>query len=103
LLGLLALYEPDARFVAQPGHATTGREAIGNALRQFLALRGSINMETKDVVEAGDIALLRAKWRLNGTGPDGKPVEMQGNSAEVIRRQNDGRWLFVIDHPFGGD
>jgi uncharacterized protein (TIGR02246 family) len=100
---LLALYEPGARLVAEPGQVLAGHEAIRNALQQFLALRGTITMDTKDVVEAGDIAMLRAKWRLNGTGPDGKPVDMQGNSVEIIRRQSDGRWLFAVDHPHGGD
>jgi hypothetical protein len=26
---------------------------------------------------------------------------MNGQSAEVVRRQADGRWLFAIDFPFG--
>jgi ketosteroid isomerase-like protein len=28
-------------------------------------------------------------------------VDVQGASAEVIRRQPDGTWRYVIDHPFG--
>jgi len=27
---------------------------------------------------------------------------MRGQNIEVARRQADGRWLFVIDHPLGG-
>jgi len=27
---------------------------------------------------------------------------MSGRSAEVVRRQADGTWLFVIDNPRGG-
>jgi hypothetical protein len=26
---------------------------------------------------------------------------MEGESAEVARRQPDGRWLYVVDHPMG--
>jgi ketosteroid isomerase-like protein len=26
---------------------------------------------------------------------------MEGTSTEVIRKQADGRWLFVIDNPWG--
>jgi len=36
-----------------------------------------------------------------GTGPDGRPITVQGTSADVLRKQADGRWLLVIDHPFG--
>jgi ketosteroid isomerase-like protein len=62
-----------------------------------------MELQTKHVVRHGDIALLRGAWRLKGTGPDGKPVEMTHGSAEVARRQLDGRWLYIIDHPFGSD
>jgi uncharacterized protein (TIGR02246 family) len=101
LPALQALYEREARVVTQSGQVMVGREAIGAVLQQFLALRGTIKMDTVDVIEAGEVALLRAHWRLAGTGPDGKPLEIQGHSVEVVRRQSDGNWLFVIDHPFG--
>jgi ketosteroid isomerase-like protein len=60
-------------------------------------------MQTTYCVESGDTALLCGKWQLSGNGPDGSAVEMRGNSIEVVRRQNDGSWRFVIDHPFGAD
>lgn len=100
---IAALYEPEATLVPQPGQVVKGVHAIRQALQGFLALKGRINVETQYVIRAGDIALLRAKWSLVGTGPDGKLMDMKGNSTEVIRRQPDGNWLFVIDHPFGAD
>ena len=42
--------------------------------REFLALKGRVEPETKHVVQQGDIALLRVAWRVEGTGPDGQPV-----------------------------
>lgn len=103
LPALLALYEPNATFVPQPGHSTSGIEAVRGALQQYLALNGTLKMETTYAVESGDIALLRGKWLLQGTGPDGKPVEICGNSIEILRRQSDGSWRFVIDHPLGAE
>lgn len=100
---IAALYEPEATLVPQPGQVVKGVHAIRQALQGFLALKGRINVETQYVIRAEDIALLRAKWSLVGTGPDGKLMDMKGNSTEVIRRQPDGNWLFVIDHPFGAD
>ena len=103
LQGLVALYEPDAILIPQPGsEPVQGIQAIRSTLEGFLALRGKIELETKHVVRYGDIALLRGAWRLRGTGPDGKPVEMVHGSAEVVRRQP-GSWRYVIDHPFGSD
>ena len=43
----------------------------------------------------GDIALLRADWAVLG---EGDAVMAQGSTAEVVRRQADGRWLYLIDH-----
>ena len=35
-----------------------------------------------------------------GTGPDGKAVSMAGQSTEVVRRQPDGTWRYVVDNPY---
>jgi uncharacterized protein (TIGR02246 family) len=100
---ILALYEPEATLLPQPGIVIQGREAFRENLRQFLALRGSITMATTFSVQSGDLALLRGQWTLTGTGPDGQPVAMSGRSIEVARRQPDGEWRFAIDHPFGAE
>ena len=40
-------------------------------------------------------------WSLTGgTDPDGNPVNMEGRSTEIMRRQSDGSWLDVIDDPY---
>jgi Ketosteroid isomerase homolog len=80
---------------------TTGEVANGQALQQFMALKGRISITTVYVVAAGDLALLSGDWHLAGTGPDDKPVEMSGKNVEAARRQPNGDWLFAIDHPFG--
>lgn len=100
----LALYEPNASFVLDSGQIITGVAAIREVMQGFLALKPEFTMEVK-AVQNGDenIALLRGKWRLSGTGPDGKPMTMSGNSTEVVRRQPDGTWRFIIDNPRGAD
>lgn len=100
---LLALFEPTATFAPQPGQTVTGREAIGAALQQFLALKGTIKLEPVFIIESGDTVLFRGKWQVNGTGADGMPVELSGNSIEIARRQSDGSWRFIIDSPFGAE
>src|SRR5262245_7899523 len=100
LQGLVALYETDAILIPQPGaEPVKGARAIRSALESFLALNGKLELETKHVVQHGELALLRSTWRFEGTAPDGKPVEMSHDSAEVVRRQPDGSWRYVIDHP----
>ena len=98
----LSFYEPGATFVAEPGKPATGLEAIRDVLNGFLALKPRLTIEVPEVAESGDLALLGSRWTLKGTGPDGSPVEMAGQGAEVVRRQADGPWKFGIDNHFAG-
>lgn len=97
----LALYEPDAILVAEPGKLATGTKAIRTALEGFIALSPTLRGDTHQFLEGGNLALFCSKWTLTGTGPDGKPVKMGGTSSDVLRRQADGSWLIVIDNPWG--
>ncbi|MEQ8232259.1 MAG: SgcJ/EcaC family oxidoreductase [Gammaproteobacteria bacterium] len=99
--GLLDLYEPDAVFVTGPGEHVSGREAIREALQGFLDTGGRIAFKTRHAVQQGDIALLSNEYTLEGTDADGKPFTLTGKTSEVLRRQPDGRWLYIIDHPTG--
>ena len=99
--GLLALYEPNASLVPQPGKVVTGLQAISEALQMFLAMKPTIRIETKGVVETGDLAVLQSKWTLDCTSPEGKPTQMTGHATEVVRQQKDGTWRYAIDLPYG--
>ncbi len=98
---LVDLYEPDAALIPQPGTVVHGKDEIGPALQQFLDLGGTISLETKEVIEVGDLAYLANRWSLTGTGPDGSALDMGALTAEVARRQPDGTWLYVIDNAWG--
>jgi len=98
---LVALYEPQATLMPSPGKLVTGAAAIREALAQFVAGKPKMSLTPTIVAQSGDLAVVTANWQLAMTGPDGKPAKMTGQSVEVVRRQADGRWLFVIDLPFG--
>ncbi len=100
---IIALYEPDATLVPQPGQPVRGLAAIREALRGFLAMGGTFAMEAPMVVRGPDLALLFARWTLDGTAPDGSAIALAGHTSDVARRQADGTWLLAIDNPFGAD
>ena len=99
--GLMALYEPDAAVIPQPGSVVHGTEQVRAGLQAFLALQGRITLDTKLVVTVGELAYLANSWSLTGTGPDGNPVVLGATTAEVARRQADGSWRYVIDNAWG--
>lgn len=100
---LIALYEPGAVLVPMPGQVVEGTQAIRAALQELLALKGYMQSENQYALVHGEIALLRAKVHLSGTGPDGNQLEINNHTAEVVRRQPDGSWLYILDHPYGAD
>ena len=97
---LIALYEPDAILVVN-ARIVTGREEIRKAYAEILLRRGRMTLETRAVVESQQgLAVLHGSWKVEpATGNAAEPVT-RGLSTEVVRRQTDGTWLFVIDNPF---
>jgi ketosteroid isomerase-like protein len=93
--------QADAKVFPQPGNPVTGRAAIREALAPFVALGGQIQLRTDAVSENGDLAVAYGEWTLTGgADPDGNPVNLEGRSTDVMRRQSDGSWLDAIDDPY---
>src|SRR5262245_55036478 len=97
---LMTLYESGAVIIPQPGQLVAGADGVRGVLAQFLALKGTITIDTRTVAPAGELALLHSDWALTGTGPDGQPIQLSGHTSEVVRRQSDGTWRYVIDDPY---
>jgi len=100
---LLTLYESDAAFATQPGRLARGVSGVRESLAAFTGMKGTLDLKVTRVLEAGGLALVTGVWSFAGTGPDGQPVELTGHNADVLRRQSDGSWRFVIDNPWGTD
>ena len=73
------------------------------ALAEYVAMKPTIQLMTRRVVQVEDTALLVADWRFHGTTSDGGNVSTSGTSIEVARRQSDGSWCYFIDLPNGLD
>jgi ketosteroid isomerase-like protein len=103
LESLLPLYESGAAFAAQPGSLAHGAAGVSEALSGFIAMNGTLDLEVTRVLEVDGLALVVGVWSFDGTGPDGEPVHLEARNADVLRRQGDGTWRFVIDNPWGTD
>jgi ketosteroid isomerase-like protein len=95
---LLALYEKDAMLlVDNSGDARVGHDAIGRELAKLMQAPGVMVSKNNFCVVHGDLALLRADFALR----DGDTLIASGSTAELVRKQLDGSWLYVIDHAAG--
>jgi uncharacterized protein (TIGR02246 family) len=95
----LDLFEPDAALQASPDRVVYGRDAIRETFESLVAARGEMTNQVDRVVQCGDIALVQGSWAYSATRKDGRETRLGGRSADVLRRQPDGRWLLLIDNP----
>jgi ketosteroid isomerase-like protein len=100
---LIPLYESGAAFATQPGNLAYGTPGIRDALGGFISMKGKLDLRVTRVLEVDDLALVAGTWSFEGTSPDGEAVRLEANNADVLRRQADGTWRFVIDNPWGTD
>ena len=98
---VMALFEPKATFVANDGHTITDQAEIGATLKRNIMLGLPVKTKVRHVFVADDIAQLVLDWTIDGTGPDGNLVHLEGTACDVVRRGADGFWRFIIDNGQG--
>ncbi|MGH2899600.1 MAG: YybH family protein [Solirubrobacteraceae bacterium] len=99
--GVVALYEPDATLVRQDGASATGTDAIRAEITALVASHPHITMHVTKVVRGGaDIAVLYNDFIATGIDANAQPTTLAGGASEVVRKQHDGSWRFVIDDPY---
>jgi ketosteroid isomerase-like protein len=90
------LYEDEAVF-ADFDATVNGLDDILGAHQQFSDAGKRLILNESVVFEVDDIALVHWSWTVRSA--DGSSRE--GISAEVLRRQPDGTWKFIIDNSHG--
>jgi len=98
--GLVSLYELGATLVPAPDRPVTGTELIRDALGSLIRNRVSIKLVPRKIHVSGDIALVSNVATVIGTTPDRSAITT--HTTEILRRQPDGRWAYVLDDPFFG-
>jgi ketosteroid isomerase-like protein len=94
------LYE-GAVLIADDGRTVTDRAEISAELERDLSLGLPLEAKARHVFVNGDIAQIVVDWSIDGTGPDGKHVHVEGTASDVARRGADGRWRYLIDNRLG--
>jgi ketosteroid isomerase-like protein len=90
------IYDPDVVFLNQAGEAKRGREALRQEIAPFTAVKAIFDFNIKQVIQAGDIALMHTEWKVSF--PHHQQISMY--AIEVARRQSDDTWRWLIGDPF---
>ncbi len=91
---VLSVYDPDAVFLNQSGEVKKGGEALRQELAPFAAVKAIFDYNIKQVIQAGEIALMHTQWTVSA------PQPMSMYAIEVARRQPNGTWRWLIGDPF---
>ncbi|MEW6603219.1 MAG: nuclear transport factor 2 family protein [Thermoproteota archaeon] len=94
------IYDHDVVFLNQACEEKKGREALRQELAPFAAANAIFDFNIKQVIQAGDIALMHTEWKVSSPPPYHHRQQMSMYAIEVARRQSDGTWRWLIGDPF---
>jgi len=97
LEGLVDLYFDDVTYVNPDGKLLIGKARVREDFIELLALKPQIVLGNRRHVLYQDIALTTNHWRMNFDSPDGVKQELTGGGIEVMRKQADHGWRYIID------
>jgi uncharacterized protein (TIGR02246 family) len=96
----VAFYTDDAVVLPPNDKKTTGKENIDKAIGGLLAMPGlalSWEPQKVEVARSGDLAYTQGTYVLTTTDAKGQPVTDRGKTAEIWKKQADGRWKCTLD------
>lgn len=97
LEGLVDLYVEDVTYINPEGVLLHGKDAVRKDFEGILALKPQIVLGDRKHILWQDVALTTNHWRMTYPGADGTTQVATGGGIEVMRKQADGGWRYIID------
>lgn len=94
---MIDLYLPDVAYINPDGKELTGHADVRADFEGLFALKPKVDLHDRRHIVYRDTALTTNHWNLLLTNPDGTTQELTGGGIEVICKQADGGWRFIID------
>jgi len=96
---VVSLYEPDGVVAPYPNQLVAGHAAIRSMVSGFLALKPRFSLQDSEVVQTGDLALVRSRMTVKTSDLTGQTIEIAIRPTLIVRWHPDGGWLVAIDRP----
>ncbi|WP_028585279.1 YybH family protein [Desulfogranum mediterraneum] len=100
---LCALYADQAVMVLRSGKEVRGREAVQEVFSRMVQAIESLELETVYMLRSDKSALFRSHYTATFRNGEGELETHTNSGIEMLEKQPDGSWLFVIDHQVGAD
>lgn len=98
---VMALYEPEAHFVARSGETLVGRDEIRKVLGSMIDAKTRFSSRVIKAVTVGDIAQLYTDFEGTTVDGSGNTVAIRNKAIEILRRHPDGSWKLIVGDPNG--
>ena len=98
---MMALYAPEAVFIAKDGRTITDRTEIAAQFKRDMSLGLPLKANVRHVFVGDDTAQIVVDWSIDGKGPNGEDVHLGGSASYIVRRGADGFWRYIIDNNQG--
>ena|ERR1700733_1542177 len=98
---MMALYAPEAVFIANDGRIIRDRTEIAAQFRRDMSLGLPLKASVRHVFVGDDTAQIVVDWSIDGKGPDGRDVHLGGSASDIVRRSADGVWRYIVDNNQG--
>ena len=98
---MMALYAPEAVFIAKDGRTITDRNEIAAQFERDISLGLPLMANVRHVFVSHDTAQIVVDWSIDGEGPNGEQVRLGGSASDIVRRGADGFWRYLIDNNQG--
>lgn len=94
---LVDLYTSDVTYVDPEGKQMVGKSKVRENLAGIIGLKPHIILGERKHLLYRDVALTTNHWKLTIPNADGTNQELTGGGIEVLKKQADGGWRYIID------
>lgn len=98
---VMSCYEPNAVVVFEPESPISNAVILKEMFTGASMMNPIFTYSGHEVFITGNLATHIAPWKMVATAPDGNQIEQKGLSIAVLRKQENGKWLMVLDNPNG--
>ncbi len=98
---VMTAYDASAVVAFEPGKPIGGTETVKQMFQESLVIQPKFVFGEHDVIITDDVALHITPWEMTGQSPEGQQIKQSGLSVAVLRKQDNGDWLLLIDNPHG--
>ena len=96
-------FHTDAVYIDRDGQEVKGLDNLEKAMQHLCTWRPKIEGSTYKVTIVNELAIWVDRYKMNAIMPDGTPIEMEGTTACIMKKNDSGNWLWLVDNPFAGE